>query len=75
MKKKLIDEELVKFVRMGREAFEAGLPRQPFKCEKLAKIWESEPCKIGSETAKKHQKQTEMWLAGWDVANLTAHIK
>ena len=74
MKRNGIDMEKVKFLRMGREAFEKGLPRQPFKCEKLQEIWKSEPCEIGSALAKKHQEQTELWLCGWDIANLTAHI-
>lgn len=76
MKKKRnrVDEELGQFVRFGREAFEAGRSRQPFKCERAMKIWASEPCEIGSATAKKHQKQAEFWLAGWDIANLTSHL-
>lgn len=53
MKKNKIDMEKVKFIHMGREAFENGLPRIP---------------------TTKDPEQSRLWITGYDIAKLTAHI-
>jgi hypothetical protein len=49
-----IDMDKVKYIRMGREAFERGFPRSP-------------------ETD--NPEQARLWVIGYDIAKLTAHIE
>ena len=72
MSKKHIDPADAYIFRIGKEDFEACVPCDPTKSKRLMEKWDSEPCEVGSELFKRHEREEELWIRGWQVSSYIA---
>ena len=59
----------------GRESFRAGAPRVCVADARMLALLESEPCGIGSDANRRHQRLMKAWNDGWDKAHVDAIVE